>query len=189
MDAKSDNVDITLFNDWKLPDLREFLKENNQIVSGSKKELIERARGVLILKLTAVEEQNNTTVGRSSSRPSTFPDGQPIPLLNVLSNWTTELSNIPEFSEKDIYNYLVIKMNTKRQLKSKVFVEDKHVHTVEYSPISENCTHCAIRCKVIPSFPSADVKKRPDYDVSVLLSKVTGNIFAAHCTCTAGYVI
>lgn len=183
MDA---SAELTLFNDWTIAKLREFLRENNQIISGSKKELVERARGVIILKLTAVQGQNNQS--EKNSKSSTFPDGEPIPDIRTLSNWSSDFTNIPDFSEKDIYNYLVIKMNTKRQLKSKVFLEDKHVHSVEYNPINNESSHCAIRCKVIPSFPSADMSKRPDYDVSTFLSKVTGNVFAAHCTCTAGYV-
>lgn len=59
---------------------------------------------------------------------------------------------------------------------------------MEYSPLSNESFHCAIRCKVIRSFPSTGISKRPNYDVSTCLSKVTGNEFAAHCTCTTGYV-
>ena len=74
MDASSE---LTLFNDWTIAKLREFLRENNQIISGSKKELVERARGVIILKLTAVQGQNNQS--EKNSKSSTFPDGEPIP--------------------------------------------------------------------------------------------------------------
>jgi hypothetical protein len=128
--------------------LRHFLQENNQIISGSKKELIERARGVLVLRLTAVDGDSDSGDGSLEPKIS-FPDGRPLPNINLLTNWTTDFANIPDFTEKDIYNYLVIKMNIKRQLKSKVFLEDKHVHSVEYSPISDDSSHGVIRCKVI----------------------------------------
>ncbi|XP_052246982.1 uncharacterized protein LOC127855443 [Dreissena polymorpha] len=77
-------------------------------------------------------------------------------------------------------------MNSQRHLKSKVFYEDGHVHKVQTSSIDENTSHLYIRATVIPSFPTADKKKSPDYRPWVLLSKVTGCVHSATCNCPAG---
>jgi len=105
---------------------------------------------------------------------------------------------IPDFSEKDLYNYLVLSrqrtfdnapMGAVKQLKAKVFYEDNHVHSIRHSPINEHCSHCYVLCEVVPSMPTADTKKNPDYSVWISLSKLTGQVHAADCICPAGYVI
>ena len=84
-------------------------------------------RGVLVLKLTAVDKReiNQYDVDRKTN--ASFSDGNPIPNLNSLTNLLKDFCKIPDCTEKDIYNYLVIKMNIKSQLKSKNFQEDKNV--------------------------------------------------------------
>ncbi|XP_069110245.1 uncharacterized protein [Argopecten irradians] len=94
---------------------------------------------------------------------------------------------IPEtFYDKEIYNYIVLKMNSKKQLKSKVFYDDGHVHSVQVATIDENVSHCYVRAKVLPSLPTANKKDSPDYVVWVMLSKVTACVNSAYCNCTAG---
>ena len=125
---------------------------------------------------------------RRSTR-SEFLDGNSIPNLNSRTNLTKDYSNIRNFKDKDIYNYLLIKMNIKRQLKSINFLEDRNVHSVKYRPITDECSHCAIRYKVIQLFSLSDPKKRTDFDVKTFSSNVTGNVFTAYCTCTAKYFV
>ena len=85
-----------------------FLKRK-QIVSGSKKELIEGARGVLVHTLTAVDkhETHQCRVDQHDWKTNaSFPDGNPISNLNSLSNWTDNFSTIPDFIDKDtVYTY------------------------------------------------------------------------------------
>ena len=40
-------------------------------------------------------------------------------LTKNIDKWKDDVSMIPDLSEKDIYNYFVYKLDTKRQLKSK----------------------------------------------------------------------
>ncbi|WAR24142.1 hypothetical protein MAR_037811 [Mya arenaria] len=107
---------------------------------------------------------------------------------SCIDSWSDDVSLIPDMTEKDIYNYFVYKLNTKRQLKSKVMYEDGHIHRVQVNNPDENESHCFVRCKAIPSMPSTNQKQCPDYDVWVMLSKMTGCINSAECSCTAGYV-
>ena len=78
--------------------------------------------------------------------------------------------------------------NAKRQLKAKVFYEDRHVQSVQYHGIDQQITHCFVRAKVIPSMLTLNEKKKPDYVAWISMSKVTGHIHAAGCECSAGYV-
>lgn len=77
-------------------------------------------------------------------------------------------------------------MNSKRQLKSRVFYEDGHVQKVEINTVCKEASHCYVRASVLPSFPTADKRKSPEYQPWVLLSKVTGCIHSAFCNCPAG---
>ncbi|XP_046550035.1 uncharacterized protein LOC124259864 [Haliotis rubra] len=77
-------------------------------------------------------------------------------------------------------------MNVKPQHKSFVYFEDGHVHSLEFSPVSDVCSHAIVRCKVIPSLPTSNKKECPDHIAWICLSKVTGKIHSADCTCAAG---
>uniref|UniRef100_A0A0L8HQJ3 Uncharacterized protein n=1 Tax=Octopus bimaculoides TaxID=37653 RepID=A0A0L8HQJ3_OCTBM len=60
---------------------------------------------------------------------------------------------------------------------------NKHVHSIEYHDVSESCSHCIVRCLVIPSIPTSNQKKNPDHKVWVIMSNVTGNVHSADCNC------
>lgn len=60
--------------------------------------------------------------------------------------------------------------NDERQMKSRVFFEDRHVHELLYHNVGDESSHCFVKCKVIPSLPSSNKKENPDYVVSALLS-------------------
>uniref|UniRef100_A0A0L8HXD7 Uncharacterized protein n=1 Tax=Octopus bimaculoides TaxID=37653 RepID=A0A0L8HXD7_OCTBM len=50
-------------------------------------------------------------------------------------------------------------MKAKQQLRSGIFCHDRHVHSIEYHDVSESCSHCIVRCLVIPSIPTSNQKK------------------------------
>ncbi|KAL3862566.1 hypothetical protein ACJMK2_008525 [Sinanodonta woodiana] len=170
----------------KIPELKSYLRQHGQNVGGRKEELVKRAKGIKALGLQDVncislnDQQGHNL--RTTDKLVT-PLGEKMPLPSSLNNWTKDLFNIPNFTDNDVYNYLVLTMKAKRQLKSQVFFQDRHVHNVEFNNVSDECSHCYVRCKVIPSLPNSDKK---DYTVWVILSKVTGNVNSADCSCTAG---
>uniref|UniRef100_A0A0L8HGD7 SAP domain-containing protein n=1 Tax=Octopus bimaculoides TaxID=37653 RepID=A0A0L8HGD7_OCTBM len=61
--------------------------------------------------------------------------------------------------------------------------KQKHVHSIEYHDVSESCSHCIVRCLVIPSIPTSNQNKNPDHRVWVIMSNVTGNVHSADCNC------
>ncbi|XP_021373558.1 uncharacterized protein LOC110463357 [Mizuhopecten yessoensis] len=174
---------------FKVPQLKQYLSKHGQVGGGKKAVLLERAKGIAILKVKPVEclkqqDYNYDCVRREEKL--VMPLGEVIPDPTLLKGWSSDLSSIPNFSETDIYNYLVLARKAKRQLKSKVFYKDRHVHDVQVHPVNDTCTHCLVKCKVIPSLPSGNKKENPDYTIWTCLAKVSGNVLSANCNCTAG---
>lgn len=186
---------------WSIKQLKSFLRERKEMVSGNKQELLERVKGVIFLNKKTVSE---TSVSDAISDGIRRFEKLMTPLSEILpdpeslkSNWKSDVHLFPNISNNDLYNYLVLsqnrttdsqKMMATRQLKARVFYEDRHVYDLQYHAVNEECSHCFIRAKVVPSLPTDSVKNKPDYNVWVTLSKVTGRVHSANCTCAAGYV-
>jgi len=169
-------------------DLKEYLRTHNQYVSGKKSELILRAKGVRKLGLSNLNHATEDAVKfeRRKTEKLVTPLGETLPHPKTLTSWTNDLTSLPDFSERDIYNYFVLKMNTKKQLRSKVYYADKHVHSILFHNVHSQCEHCFVKAKVIPSLPSANAKDNPDHDVWLCMSIVSGQVHSAECNCTAG---
>ncbi|KAL5010709.1 hypothetical protein ScPMuIL_013014 [Solemya velum] len=174
---------------FTIPSLKGYLRSRAQQVSGNKRELIERAKGAHTLGLRCLGDIENEDYQKAIARvvdKLKTPVGETLDHPSYLDKWTDDVNCIPEMNEKDIYNYFVYKLKTKRQLKAKVMYEDGHVHHIQVNLSGKNESHCFTRARVIPSMPSANQKKCPDYNVWVMLSKATGCINSAECDCTAG---
>jgi hypothetical protein len=169
--------------------LKEYLRKHSQPVTGKKDQLIKRAKGVRLTELKDAQQLEQTDLidsFRRSLEKNITPLGEVIPDIQKLVNWTKDVNYIPDFGDKDIYNYFVLKMNTKRQLLSKVYYKDEHVHSIEYNAVNKQCSHCVVRARVIPSLPSANVKKNPVHETWLIMAKETGNVHSANCDCAAG---
>ncbi|KAK3106389.1 hypothetical protein FSP39_018991 [Pinctada imbricata] len=176
-------------NKLKVPELKEYLRQHRQPVTGNKNVLIEKAKGVRKLNLRTridVASEDNLEILRKWCEKLITPLGETIPDPASLTNWSDDVTLIPSFTDSDIYNYLVLTMKSKRSMRAKIYFEDSHVHSLKYHFVEENCSHCVVKSKVIPSIPTANKKQNPDHDVWVCLSKVTGKVHSAHCNCTAG---
>ncbi|KAL5010799.1 hypothetical protein ScPMuIL_013104 [Solemya velum] len=191
-DNRGDSIYMTEhdINSATVTQLKQYLRRHNQYVSGNKKDLISRAKGVRKLNLDDVQDRKSEAEEKFARRQTdklVTPLGEILPDPKTVTAWTTDLNNIPDFTEGDIYNYFVLKMKTKRQLRSKVYYEDRHVHSVKYHDgVDKDCSHCFVKCQVIPSIPTTNSKKKPDHDVWICLSKVTGQVHSADCDCIAG---
>ncbi|KAL3886091.1 hypothetical protein ACJMK2_026114 [Sinanodonta woodiana] len=151
--------------------LNTYVRDRGAHLSRNKAELLKRAKGVADLGIQTLRE------------------------INLRDNGTCNVEDIPHVSENDLYNYLVLNrrrtfdaesMKAKRQPKARVFYEDRHVHDIKFHPLSKDCTHGFVKCKVIPSLLTLTESKEPDYDVWISLSNETGNVYSAGCTCSAG---
>lgn len=186
------------FDSFRVNELKSFLRDHGEYVTGTKAELVKRAKGVDILKKTPlseirIQDENRTKERHLERFVSPFGEKLPDP-RSLVSGWTT-IMDIPEFSKRDLYNYLVLSKkrtvdnqtnSANRQLKAKVFYEDRHVHSLLFNDIETDCSHCYVKGKVIPSLPSQNEKDKPDYNVWVCLSKETGHVHSAGCNCSAG---
>ncbi|KAK7477395.1 hypothetical protein BaRGS_00031371 [Batillaria attramentaria] len=191
-------ADPCVFESMKVQELKQYLKANSQCTSGKKSELIRRAKGTFsLLRMKAVDDSERPG-SNSDTALSENKDGEFHHVAN-LNGWVdveaVAMSQWPEVTDKELYNYLVYtcnrtvdlkKKNARRQLKANTFYEDGHVHSLSYHHIDDNSEECYIRGLVIPSAASSDTKKYPDRRVWIRASKVTGNVNAGYCTCTAG---
>ena len=167
--------------------LKVLLKEHKQGVSGRKSDLIERLLGVQKLWKSAVpSSKESSAVDSVDQALSQTPLGEDLPDPSLLKDWSENLSSVPPFTDSEIYNYVVLLKKSKRHLRSEVFYKDRHVHSLQINDISKDCSHCYIKCRVIPSLPKANAKDHPDHNVWVCLSKVSGAVYTANCSCTAG---
>ena len=133
----------------KVGELRSYLRSVGQPVSGTKHVLIERVQGAYKLGLGNIDEERERQQETQKERERTkleTPEGETLDHPSYIDKWSEDVSLIPDLCEKDIYNYFVLKLGTKRQLKSKVMYEDGHVHSVEvgkyyntYVIMSHNC--------------------------------------------------
>ncbi|XP_069104831.1 uncharacterized protein [Argopecten irradians] len=193
-----ENVDPKVIDKMTVHQLKNFLRSYGQPVGGRSEQLKERAKGVLRLGLPSkqsVREGDEEDYSQRSARQFVSPLGEILTHPLSLSNWSDDVTLLPDVSQKDLLNYLVLNrsrtfdnlpLGAVKQLKAKVFYDDCHIHSIKYHFINEQCSHCYVACKVVPSMPTADVNKRPDYDVWISLSKMTGQIHAADCSCPAG---
>uniref|UniRef100_A0A0L8GK15 SAP domain-containing protein n=1 Tax=Octopus bimaculoides TaxID=37653 RepID=A0A0L8GK15_OCTBM len=167
-------------------ELKNYLRLHGQYVTRKKADLFEKLKGIKILSIKNINELKSTDEKCSSDRnkqelPSPLSEVLPDP--NVLkSDWTKDLHKLPNFTDNDVYNYLVIRRKAKRQLRCGIFYHDRHVHNIEYYDVTENYSHCIVWCLVIPAIPTSNKKNNPDHRVS----KLTGNVHSADCNCTAG---
>jgi len=192
------DVSIADLDQFKIKTLKDFLRSRGELVAGSKSELLQRAKGVLLLKkqpISNIKHRDENLDNQRLIKKLVSPLGEKLPDPTSVTVWDKDVNLIPAVSDNDLYNFLVLNSNrthdarqsgAKRQLKAKVFYEDGHVHSVSYSAIIDNCSHCFVKCFVLPSLPTDTASKKPDYHVWVCLSKVTGHIHSASCTCTAG---
>ena len=191
--ASNSNDNLYLSNDpidkLHVPELKDYLRKHSQPVTGRKDQLVKRAKGVKIVQIedkNTQQVQDNIESFRRSLEKNITPLGEVIPDITSLTNWTKDVQHLPDFCDKDIYNYFVLKMNTKRQLRSKVYYDDGHVHSIECNTVYDQCSHCVIRAKVIPSLPAANKKLNSDHETWIIMSKETGNVHSANCDCAAG---
>ncbi|XP_052806542.1 uncharacterized protein LOC128235787 [Mya arenaria] len=184
--ACMNNNELTPF---KVVDLKRYLANRKLNVSGLKCELIERIKGAYRLSITdkrVLEERDREERERRATERFILPCGEGVPPPSTLKAWKSTIDLFPAVEENDIYNYIVLKGDSKRQLKARTYYVDGHVQKVEVHLISEECSHCYVQASVLPSFPTADKRKSPEYQPWILLSKVTGCIHSAFCNCPAG---
>ena len=166
------------------------MRRHNQFVTGKKSELVERAKGVRTLGVKDSNQQEWEDHAENESRQKEkqeTPLGERLPDPSSLGSWSDDWMRVPDFSEGNMYNYFVLKMKTKMpEKRGGSYMNDHHIHSVQYHDIDKNNSHCYVKCQCIPSLPSSNKKQDPDHSVWLCLSKVSGQVHFAYCKCTAG---
>ena len=112
---------------------------------------MQRAIGAVCLKTQPLITDDDTNIDnqRFADKLKT-PLGKKLPDPSIVTEWDKDVSHIPPVSDSTLYNFLVLncnrtrdakQTNAKRQLKAKVFYKDRHVHSVMYSYISDDCSN------------------------------------------------
>ena len=186
--------DVITFNK---KDIQQYLRVNQQKITGSKLEIATRACEHVHLRLGLSASPVNVMKADNSSREDTLSglsstNVLPIPDIKELnSGWTSDKFNFPTVSHKDVENYLINsdhrtvdrnKMECYRQyIRGFNFFKEKYIHKVMLNLISEDSDYCYIRSKCYPSM------KQGVYTQWILVSKrAPFFVIKANCTCAAG---
>lgn len=174
--------------------LIEFLKKCRQPTFGNKPELVRRARGAKELGLDLNNDRPSDNLVVSLKDRIITPLGENLPVPSHLTEgWVTDCEHFPDLTENEVYNYLVLSKRTfdsnqqsaRRQLKARIFYDEGHVQNIELNLVSQDSSHCIVKCNCLPSIPTKDKNKKPAYRTWVCLSKVTGRVHTAECNCVA----
>ena len=173
---------------YKKEEIKAYLKQENQKVSGSKHELARRALEHNQLKLR--ENAENTPTFETSSDPT----AHVIPSINeLIDGWFSDFSDSidPPVTQKDIENYLIKSSNRtcdnqkmacyRQYIQGHKFCKEKYIHKIMVNKITDSHPLCFVRSKCHASM------KQEIYTQWVVLSKQEPmTIRTASCTCPAG---
>uniref|UniRef100_A0A0L8HEE8 SAP domain-containing protein n=1 Tax=Octopus bimaculoides TaxID=37653 RepID=A0A0L8HEE8_OCTBM len=157
MDIKQ--LDDSAIEVLTVPELKEYLRLYGQYVTGRKADLTERLKGIKILSMKNVNKVNSSDDKLEVSDDTS--DWNKQKLISPLGEVLPDLKIFVSFRISQI-------MKAKQQLRSGIFYHDRHIHSIEYHDVSESCSHCIVRCLVIPSIPTSNQKKNPDHRVKSL---------------------
>ena len=173
-------------------ELQRWLKARSLKTTGQKQELIDcvikaKEDGTETIEEREMREKKarETRAAEKLRSPS-----ENLPDLKTLSNWTNDLSKLPQISYNKIIDYLVYglckffqreDMKCFKQLKAFKFFKDGHLQKIELSLISEKSSYCFVKAAVLPSMRQDRV-----YRTWISVVKETAKVFSADCNCTAG---
>ena len=176
----------------KKDELKTWLKARELKVSGSKQDLIARVSkakhdGTELLVVKEIREKNEREKRMIEKLKTPFED---LPNPKTLSNWTTDLSDLPDITIDEIKDYLVYDkckfyvkedMNCLKQLKAFKFFKDGHVQDIKFCDICAASNYCFVKAKILPSMRTDRI-----YETWVSIVKETAKVISADCNCTAG---
>ena len=85
--------------------LKDYLRRHHQYITGKKKDLILRAKGVGKLEKNDLEPEQRETDEQRKTQKLVTPLGEKLSHPSTLKTWSKDLFDVPEFKDSDIYNY------------------------------------------------------------------------------------
>jgi hypothetical protein len=178
--------DVLTFNK---KDIQEYLRSNQQKVSGTKLELATKAcNHVKLVHGLSISLEENDEQGRYNNTD----DKYEIPeIADLNSGWTGDKFGIPAVTHNDVQEYLINshhrtadkrKMKCYRQfIRGYNFFKEQYIHKIMINKIDEASPYCYIRSKCFPSM------KQGLYVQWILVTKVVPfTVINGSCSCPAG---
>ncbi|XP_033744326.1 uncharacterized protein LOC117330213 [Pecten maximus] len=141
INKENEGVNLQIIDRFTVQELKSFLRQHDQPVSGRSAELKERAKGVLNLGIRRKdilqrEDERQSTIYQA--RKFVSPLGEILPHPSTLKNWTDNVRQIPMFLEDALYNYLVLN-------RQRTFDNDPMgaVKQLKAKKCGESCNHVA----------------------------------------------
>ena len=102
-----DGIDAKEMKEWKVVDLKRFLRDRSLPVSGKKEDLVKRATGCLDFATKIGDLKENNTLSKQYDLLE-LPCGRKLPDPTTIKKWH-DLGQIdcPQITDKDLYNYIV----------------------------------------------------------------------------------
>ena len=110
------------FDKLTVVQLKDYLRNRGEYVSGNKEELLKRAKGVQLLKKKPLseiqlEDQINDEQRRCERLVTPLGERLPDP-MTLKKGWTADIKSIPHFQYSELYNYMVLSKKRSIDLES-----------------------------------------------------------------------
>ncbi|XP_060084278.1 uncharacterized protein LOC132563554 [Ylistrum balloti] len=187
-------MSISRFSSLKVPELKEYLSRRGISVTGIlKNKLVNLCEAVETLNLPVDPDclscKDDSTVTLDKIRSVGCPFDNPF----TAPGYTSDFSNIPDFSLYDLFNYLINSKADydKKKLKAykscddyRLFI-DGHIEELLFNEL-KSYPVCLFKAKCKPTQREVTYLNKKHYDLWILIEKEHSEVKAAYCTCTGG---
>ena len=174
------------FMNWKVPQLKMYLKSHAINQSGNKSTLAKKAFDVwqLGLSVESTVEEDKAAILKTQKNKLKIEGGLiqlPDP-KTLLVGWKKSFQGMPEVQEAHVRHYMTKGGGIKGLKTGTGLVESGHIKEIRVNNISPNINYCFIMAECTPQEKLLD----EPYTVWVCVHKQSGKIITAECQCPAG---
>lgn len=198
MDSDLGSFKLDDFMRWKVPLLKDFLRERGLKTTGTKNELAALAYGAKELgipKKPGVSAQQEIKKKEYASLLIIGNDKIPDP-LTLKDGWLTEQTGIskwPPIFQVHIAEFILIGEQGKTDISKRLLSDYKEgkaysyftsgwLKEVLYHDLAHSSKYCLLKSETTPS----QSINNPSHNIWICVTKKTGDIMSAYCSCFAG---
>ena len=182
---------------WRVPQLKEYLRDRGWKVTGTKAELTARVFTAIeqnVQKMPSAQEERDKKCHQYKELLKVGSDSFTLPDPFSLIGWKKEdeaLDKWPPIMALDIAEYLlqvddvVLRkrlLSDYKEGKAYSYVDSNFVDGILHHPISGDSNFCFLKSKSLPS----QCHKQTPHEMWVAAEKKSGKVVSAYCTCHAG---
>lgn len=189
-------MSISRFTSLKVPELKDYLLRRGISVTGIlRNNLVDLCDAVETLDLPIDPDcrscKNDSVTLTDRVRSAGCPFDNPF----TAPGYSSDFTNIPDFSLYDLFNYLINSKADydKKKLKAykscddyRLFI-DGHIEELLFNELQSHPI-CLFKAKCKPTQREVTYLGKKYYDLWILIEKEHGEVKVAYCTCTGGYV-